>query len=415
MLRKLMKTSAAVAMTLCCSAAFAQHTVSITSTIGDTGTTQTLQTLLDNPADQIQGWSYGVCHNEAELTYVDATAGTTTATIFGGGPPDFESINPEIGGVTHGVVIDFLSSVTLGPGTGLTMLDIDYMVNAPPGTFAAVSFCDVLGTPPVTTVVVVAGASIPPAQINGGIGVPDPNQLTASHESGTLGASADVAITLNTGPTETWAAVQCSIQYDDSLLASTAVTDNSGAEYFQVQASGPGEIVFGLVMEFDGAAPAIAPLGSGTGIPIATLSFDIDAGAAPGVTPISFVDGLGMPPINNLLIDPAGGVSSPGTSDGSVTLLDFNEFVRGDCNNDTTIDIADGVYGINFLFAGGPDPVCDDACDPNDDGSIDVTDSIFIWNYLLLDGAAPVAPFPAAGIDPTTSDGLGCNGDADDA
>jgi len=388
--------------------------MSITTVTGDSGSSQTLQTLLDNPADQIQGWSYGVCHDDLELTFDGATTGSTTATIKAGGAPDFESINPEAGGVTHGVVIDFLSSVTLGPGSGLVLLDIDYTVIASAGTFASVSYCDTLGTPPVTTVVVVGGSSLPPAQVAGGVDVPDPNQLSASDESGTLGASVDVAITLNTDVADTWSGVQCSIAIDDSVLTTAAVNDDTGAEFFQVQSGASNEIVFGLVMEFDGMAPSIAPLGPGTDLPIATITLDIDAGAAPGVTSIAFVDGLGSPAIDNLLIDPLGGTHAPSTNDGSVTMLDFNDFIRSDCNSDDTTDIADGVFLINFLFNSGPDPICNDACDANDDSGLDVTDAIYVWNYLLLDGPSPLAPFPAAGIDPTTGDGLGCDGDADD-
>ncbi|NCG13106.1 MAG: hypothetical protein GWP38_07160, partial [Planctomycetia bacterium] len=53
-------------------------------------------------------------------------------------------------------------------------------------------------------------------------------------------------------------------------------------------------------------------------------------------------------------------------------------------------------------------------CDSNDDGSIDAADMIYIFNYRFLEGPAPLAPFPAADLDPTPGDGLGCDGDADD-
>ncbi|MCA8962579.1 MAG: hypothetical protein KDC38_18770, partial [Planctomycetes bacterium] len=287
--------------------------------------------------------------------------------------------------------------------------------NGAPATAASVSFCDgTLGTPPVANVVVIGGASLGFAEMNGAVSINNPNQLTASDETALIGGSADVAVTLSTDALSSWAAVQVSISIDDSVLTTTAVTDLTGAEYFAVQMGAANEVVFGLVMEFDGAAPTTGPLGPGSDIPVATLSFDVSPTAAAGATPIAFVDGLGVPAINNLLVDTGGMTSAPGTNDGSVTLLDFNEFLRADCNNDSQIDIADGVFLINFLFNSGATPVCDDACDSNDDASLDVTDAIYVWNYLLLDGPAPAAPFPAAGIDPTAGDGLGCNGDADD-
>ena len=94
--------------------------------------------------------------------------------------------------------------------------------------------------------------------------------------------------------------------------------------------------------------------------------------------------------------------------------MDYKEFIRSDCNNDNLVNIADGVYGLNYLFQGGPAPTCDDACDSNDDATIDAADMIYIFNYQFLDGPAPTAPFPAAGLDPSIGDGLGCDGDADD-
>ena len=97
-----------------------------------------------------------------------------------------------------------------------------------------------------------------------------------------------------------------------------------------------------------------------------------------------------------------------------MTVVNFNSFVRGDCNNDSTVNIADGIYGINYLFQMGPEPTCDDACDSNDDGGIDASDCIYIFNYRFLDGPGPEAPFPASDLDPTPGDGLGCDGDADD-
>jgi hypothetical protein len=93
--------------------------------------------------------------------------------------------------------------------------------------------------------------------------------------------------------------------------------------------------------------------------------------------------------------------------------VNFNEFLRSDCNNDTIVNIADGVYGLNYLFQSGPDPFCDDACDSNDDGLIDASDMIYIFNYQFIEGPAPQPPFPVADLDPTPGDGLGCNGDAD--
>jgi CD109 antigen len=82
-------------------------------------------------------------------------------------------------------------------------------------------------------------------------------------------------------------------------------------------------------------------------------------------------------------------------------------FVRGDLNGDGTVDLSDAVGILGYLFLGETVPTCLDAGDVNDDGSIEITDSILLLNHLFLGGPPPLAPFPAAGPDPT-EDSLDC-------
>ncbi len=82
-------------------------------------------------------------------------------------------------------------------------------------------------------------------------------------------------------------------------------------------------------------------------------------------------------------------------------------FLRGDCNGDGNINIADPIFLINELFAEGPQPACDDACDGNDDGNLNTADAIYGLNYLFAEGPAPPLPFPDCGSDPT-EDAVGC-------
>jgi len=84
------------------------------------------------------------------------------------------------------------------------------------------------------------------------------------------------------------------------------------------------------------------------------------------------------------------------------------DFERGDCNSDSAVDIGDPIYTLAYLFSGGADPTCEDACDSNDDGSLNVADAITALAYLFDPGAPSLPPpFPAAGPDPT-ADGLTC-------
>ncbi len=82
-------------------------------------------------------------------------------------------------------------------------------------------------------------------------------------------------------------------------------------------------------------------------------------------------------------------------------------FVRGDCNTDDSINLADAISLLSGLFSGGFAPTCVDACDVNDDGAHDVGDAVALLSHLFSSGADPAAPFPACGPDPTP-DALGC-------
>jgi len=87
-------------------------------------------------------------------------------------------------------------------------------------------------------------------------------------------------------------------------------------------------------------------------------------------------------------------------------------FVRGDANADGSINITDGVFVLNFLFIGGPEPRCTDAADSDDNGMLNITDGVAILNWLFLSGRTPPPPSPSTanytpsdcGEDPTADD-----------
>lgn len=82
-------------------------------------------------------------------------------------------------------------------------------------------------------------------------------------------------------------------------------------------------------------------------------------------------------------------------------------FVRGNANNDDSVDISDGVGVLVSLFlSGGVPHPCPDALDSNDTGVVDITDAIYIFEFLFLGGPPIPAPFPEPGTD-VTPDGLG--------
>ena len=69
---------------------------------------------------------------------------------------------------------------------------------------------------------------------------------------------------------------------------------------------------------------------------------------------------------------------------------------------------AEGIFTLSYLFAEGSPPSCLDAADANDDGGIDMPDGIFILQNLFASGPAIPPPYPGCGIDPTV-DELGCS------
>jgi hypothetical protein len=81
---------------------------------------------------------------------------------------------------------------------------------------------------------------------------------------------------------------------------------------------------------------------------------------------------------------------------------------RGDTNADSTLDIADAVFTLMYLFAVGQAPTCLDSADTNDDGTIDLADAIAALSHLFADTGDLPAPFGECGIDPT-ADTLDCS------
>ena len=68
---------------------------------------------------------------------------------------------------------------------------------------------------------------------------------------------------------------------------------------------------------------------------------------------------------------------------------------------DSRADLSDAVWTLNFLFRGFGYLACPDAADINDDSTINIGDPIYGLNYLFLNGPPPRSPYPDSGVDPT--------------
>jgi len=67
-------------------------------------------------------------------------------------------------------------------------------------------------------------------------------------------------------------------------------------------------------------------------------------------------------------------------------------YMCGDANGDEEINIADGVFLINFVFKSGPSPDPIESGDANSDTNCDIADAVFLINYVFHDGPAPACP-----------------------
>jgi hypothetical protein len=84
---------------------------------------------------------------------------------------------------------------------------------------------------------------------------------------------------------------------------------------------------------------------------------------------------------------------------------------NGDVNASGAVDVSDGIYLLNYLFNGGPEPI-PMGCEPdtlvyfgehvhngnvNGRGGINISDPIYLLQWLFNGGPAPVEACPVSG------------------
>lgn len=379
------------------------------------GSTFTATAKLDvlQPAE-IQGWSFSLCSDPAELTPMSTALGAGTSTVKNGSPPDFENTNISADAVMNGVVICFTGCASLGQVLDFELLDVSYQVEAAVGDTSSVNFCTA-GSPGVSTLVVINGDSVVPDWVGASFTVLSPNFLKFGNGMGIAAQSAQLPVLVSTvRPLD---GLSIAGSYDSTLLSMIGVSASGiavNADFVETSSNlGTGEIAAGLIMAFDTSVDI--PVGDDQ--EVMTVNFqiigDLTGQTDPTVSDVIFLPSAGTPPITNLIVD-GNYQETPNLVAGTITIVNFNPFVRGDCNSDGgLVNIADGIAVLQYLFQGGAAPSCLDACDLDDNGQIGVGDAVGVFNYQFAGGAPPAAPFPDAGIDPTTGDGIGCDGDAD--
>lgn len=368
--------------------------------------------------NETQGFSMGLA---SDGSLIGATAVTATLPFS----PDFEAATLLADGWTIGVVYSFTGQNTLSFPTPLEVLNVDYETNAATlagttdATATSLSWVNTLGAPPVDNVVVVGGASLSPSFEDGTITlepltVPEPEfTFSAPDQSqnydGNTGESCfSVGITIS--------------EVDNSALGADFPNDTQGFSMGLANDSGvmePQAVNVTLPFEADFANGGIFADGWTLGVvysftggnalafpePLEVLNVDyctvadgLAGATGPTDTALTWVGTLGAPPVDNVVVV-AGNSLSPNLEDGSITLNPVFDlpFVRGNCNGDSSVNIADGIWILNELFQNGPSGTCAAACDINDDDLYDMADAVYVIYYRLLDGPEPTAPFPDCG------------------
>ena len=402
------------------------YILEVTPAQGETGTDQTVSVLIDIDASQggasLDGWSFGLCSNAAELTPVAAALGSAAAPLS----PTFSNIDITVsGGVTVGVILSFTAPfTTLPPGFDLEVLTATYTVLGPAGTISTITPCSTIGSPPVELLIVASALEITPTAVAGTI-TSSTNLPTAALTCGTVQPVAGVAtlpITLTHDNSNGMIGFSFGLAFDDVQLIPQTLTVGSdlaqirgrlGPAFFgaNLSPSGGGGVILGVLNDF-GQPPAI--LGVGTDLEVAVLTVAIAPTATPGALfPVAFSNAIGSPPtVLEVVTNTAAGTVSvlPTVVSGGVDLA--VSFMRGDANGDGAVTIGDVIASLNQIFTSQTPPECADKLDVDDDGSIGILDVVFLLEYLFVSGAAPAAPFPSCGPDINGSDLLGCNGAA---
>lgn len=198
--------------------------------------------------------------------------------------------------------------------------------------------------------------------------------------------------------------VSLSLAYDPAALSilelSTAGAAAEEAEFAEMHVDNDSGLAsVSIIMHSSDSGTGVPP---GENIELARLVSAVSEEAETGSRiPLELVSGTGGPTAGIFFrLSKDSSRVRPVTRDGWVSVLGL-AFVRGDANGDGQIDVADVVYQLLTLFAGGPASRCPDAADTNDDGTSDVSDAVFLLRYLFLGGDPPPLPFPLPGLDPT--------------
>ncbi len=401
--------------------------------------------LLSNSSGPVQGFVLAIRHPTTLNLVSINLSGTVTFSVGA------EFVVPTIytDGGTLGVVLDFNSPFngqTIPVGTDNHIANYVYRcdshpVEPNPATEEPLEFADAeFGSPLLSNVIVVAGLSLSPGQVDGSAFCePQPLEDTTFYlgqdedadgeveaVAGTPGETVEmcvfytddndnlqglqIALCLPEGSEGVLSFVPGSFSIEDTILEAVG-TEFVNQSQDNTLSDGDGiEMTVGILL--DAMPPFEDQTIPMTFLPLEVGCFDLAIGAGAACETdygVSFCNGVNASEavdIENVAVTDFESIKGFTLVDGTVHVGADPEFSRGDCNTDGQLDIADAASALGFQFqdlAVG----CEDACDTNDDGKINLADTVAILTYLFKSGSPPHAPFPGQGEDPT-DDELDC-------
>ncbi|MGA1779485.1 MAG: dockerin type I repeat-containing protein [Planctomycetota bacterium] len=396
----------------------------------------------------MQGFSVAVSFDPIPI---DATgvdfAGTAVETILSGAQPQYLGVETDnvAGTLTAGVIFGFspvpplnqLPQLPASPDTPVHLLNILFDVGNTvlPGSVPLLLETNVGSNPGVQSVYSTDGESVSPSLSDGELVVNNLVTFTIDSREVVPGGTLTVELVCD-HPEDTVVGFQVAITYDSAKLtfvpAPTAQqywqwTDlgaalglqGEGVEVFEVTTLAanpvPGQGFVSIQAQFDFLPPlngqALSPISGPHSL--IRLQFNVanNIGLIGQTTAIEFTEGISpanpggapLPPTPNIIINEDAQGIPPIVNNGQITFVSPPSFRRGDSNFDGTVNLADAIYLLTYLFSGGPSPQCFDVADVNDDGGLDVSDGVALLGYLFIDTTPPQHPFPGCGVDTTPS------------
>ena len=377
----------------------------------------------------ISGWTIAVRHERTRFILDDAfTLGTAADLRAADG---FVSVERVDDGVTAGFISRAVISVS-----GSKMLPVDGVLRVARARYRGVLGADATGEGSLHYDERLPSASFGPAAniaVTGGVEKkPSKGRLALSLQAPSFGFAFDppdvtlatgreleVAATVTTEGNRALSGISAwsiSVAHDRNVLDLLEVTTaGTSLDAFRAQdifllteqvsnETGNGYISV-AILNLKGALSLPA---NGTAV-IARARYKVRDDAKPNArTRVLFADGLrgsGVP--ITCQVNFIGGNPPPDRQPFLVRVVPDVLFLRGNVNGDARINLADGIFILNKLYKGGPDPMCLEAADVNDDGKVNISDAIYLLSWLFKKGPKPTEPFSEVGADPTP-DGLGC-------